>query len=559
MKKILTTLVAALCTLGVFADDIVVTSDLKNGAYVEGAVQIGATTNINVYIVAEKTIASALQCDIYLPEGLTAESGKSTVEDYGLTFTPHPELGNCVRLIWANTQVGTIDAQTPLLAAKIAVSASSTLSSGDVQAKTNNLDFAKSYNNETDNFVSSIKVQKTAVIEEQDAEFALEVTPFVMTKGGSYDSPVAVNVMMKNAKSIYNASFTMTLPEGLKIAQKQVLNDDDEYVTSYKKPSLESAHMNAAYNDDDAVMAVTQKVSGNTVTYKFTSDGDAAFKKSVYFSTAFTIYLQSDASIEDGVYNVSMKDIKLSNTSNDYTGGYYFSTFVGTPTETDPILYGHYTEDIISTLNGGVAKNFCTIDMSAATVDEGCKVNDALVYTADKTTYDRSITTTYGTVCLPIEATGTFYTLSAATADKLTFTPLEGKLPANTPAIFSGAISAAAEGTVTPGTPGTGATANGLTLTGTYKTFELADGAGYFISKDKFYNDGATVKAFRSYFTGTISSGAKALRIEIEDANGVRDITDQLSDQDIFNLQGIRVQTAKKGVNIINGKKVYVK
>ena len=40
---------------------------------------------------------------------------------------------------------------------------------------------------------------------------------------------------------------------------------------------------------------------------------------------------------------------------------------------------------------------------------------------------------------------------------------------------------------------------------------------------------------------------------------GIEQIATEQGDQKVYNLQGIRLNKAEKGINIINGKKVMVK
>ena len=102
-----------------------------------------------------------------------------------------------------------------------------------------------------------------------------------------------------------------------------------------------------------------------------------------------------------------------------------------------------------------------------------------------------------------------------------------------------------------------GASVDGLTMKGTYETFDLVNGAGYYISNNKLYSDGAKIRPFRAYIEGAAS--VKSLSIFLEDETGLVDITDKFSEEDIYNLQGMKLNKTQKGVNIVGGKKVLVK
>lgn len=536
--------IAALCSMSVFADDINVNSDLSNGTYVEGAVQIGGTSNLNVYIVAEKTIASALQSDIYLPDGLTAESGVCTIDGYELVFTPHPELGNCVRLVWVNANVGHIDAQTPVLAAKIVVSAANTLSAGKVDVKVNNLDFAESYNNEVDNFITSITVQKTAIIEPQRGDYAFEAVP---TCVGTGSTSMSIPVNFANEGYVDNISFNIEYPAGMlttKVGKNYNLTvNKDRFDTGSDATLTVKATSGTAVSFTNAESDLVEPGKGNLLTIPVTL-----------------------TDVADGVYAIKFTDIKVSVTNDeaDPVGtetlpDYYVTVIVGQPAQEDAILYGSYSSTIASTFSTAL-KNVAIADVTAATVDDDAKFTDVLVNEKGGNSYYTRTSANYGTTVLPLNLTtenvAELYTIESMNAKSIVLTEA-ASVSANTPCIFKGTINV--EGaTPTLGVPsehGLGET----TFKGTYEATEIADGAGYYISSDgKFYSDGATVRPFRGYFDGTIA-GVKSFSVFVNTANGLIDITDQLSDEAIYSLQGIRMNNAQKGINIKNGKKVYVK
>lgn len=567
MKKILTAFIAALCAMSVFAGDIIVTSDLKNGTYVEGTVQIGATTDINVYIVAENTIASALQSDIYLPDGLTAESGVSTIDGYSLVFTPHPELGNCVRLLWVNSSVGTINAQTPVLAAKVAIKAVNTLSAGNVEVKVNNLDFAQSYNNEVDDFISEISLQKAAVIEPQDSNYAFEIIPFVTEAGKTYtsaaDNSIEIPVILNNADYVSEAKFNLTLPAGFGIASYK-----SGMKTTTKKPEVASSRSYNVSEGGSCDLVVNQSASGNVVTYTLTSTGDGDFVLSEGSGELCKIYLTTASSVEPGVYTLKIDNISITSTpdgeeSTTHEGGEYLaSVIVGQPADQEVILYGNYNEVTASAFTTAL-KNVAIAYTTGAKFADDAFIEDVILTNEQSrlSIYSRS-SENFATTVLPYGLQSgpncQLYTVKGMTSESITIEKVD-EVVANTPCIFTGIITGYGE----DGVPTLGTITNkslGLTtFKGTYELTEIAAGAGYYISsKGKFYNDGATIRPFRAYFEGTVS-GAKALQVLLEDETGIKDITDQFSTEEIYNLMGVKMNNAKKGVNIINGKKVYIK
>jgi hypothetical protein len=69
----------------------------------------------------------------------------------------------------------------------------------------------------------------------------------------------------------------------------------------------------------------------------------------------------------------------------------------------------------------------------------------------------------------------------------------------------------------------------------------------------------AWMKGFRAYFE--LPDGANARLSFFDDATGITTIigADELNDDKAYNLSGQRVQNPKKGLYIINGKKVVMK
>ena len=242
--------------------------------------------------------------------------------------------------------------------------------------------------------------------------------------------------------------------------------------------------------------------------------------------------------------------------------GEYMASLFMDESKGDAILYGHYNDDAKAAaqaaLKGGSA------DITEATVDGDLALNDVLVYGKTNTSYSRNVTAgNYGTICLPYtlasDANVQYYTLSNVQPDKVVFAPA-ANVAANEPALFkakNATISSESTGYCLAKTAGTGAEFGGLQLTGTYAPLNLASEAGYYVSDNKLYKDGATVAPFRAYLAGT--AHVNGLRIFIDGETGLEEITDQLSNDDIYNLQGVKLQKTQKGVNIVGGKKIFVK
>ena len=101
-------------------------------------------------------------------------------------------------------------------------------------------------------------------------------------------------------------------------------------------------------------------------------------------------------------------------------------------------------------------------------------------------------------------------------------------------------------------------------LMGTYKKMVL-DEDYYFLSENKFwYSTGATtIKAFRAYFSFYVylneHSAPIKFRFDGEDATAIDVIATGKSTVDgIFDMSGRKIENVQRGLNIVDGKKVYV-
>jgi len=410
------------------------------------------------------------------------------------------------------------------------------------------------------NVESTLTIQKTAVIDPQDSDYAFEIIPFTLAANETKDIPV----YMKNVQYVSGLSFTVTYPENVQAGNKK-----SGMSTTWTKPTINTEMLySTEYNPqakadgDDEITPLSAKVSqsnsGQVATYTIDPTGDLFLTSEDEYKQIMTISVKGKSGLEAGVYYLKISDISIKSfeptddepIEGTISGGeYYASIFSGTPTETDPVVYGHYTAEGTAALNS-VAENFRTVEMSAATIDEGCVVNDVLVYTKDATSYNRAVDEgRYATICVPFALEGDYYVVSSITSSSITLKEVS-EVAANTPAITKGAIAVSGEANVALGTPSVGEN----NLTGTYEY--LPNVEGYYLANNKFYNDGAEIKPFRAYIPGT---GAKCLSVYLETANGVIDITNELSNEDIYSLQGIKMNNTRKGINIVGGKKIYVK
>ena len=228
-------------------------------------------------------------------------------------------------------------------------------------------------------------------------------------------------------------------------------------------------------------------------------------------------------------------------------------------------------------------KVFFSDDAEAfATATADMKVNYSMSETVDPETitagtFEVSLTRTFAvdswnTVCLPVAVASvadTFgenaaaYEFTGFNGQTLSFSKVRA-LEAGTPYIiyvenaisslsFTNAEVVATAGNVTQGT---------ATFQGTYAP--IADMSGKYgvtskntIAKGK---SGSTIKGFRAYFEGDNLSNARINAID--ESTGISRVfaaDEVLGDQRVYNLNGQHVENAKKGIYIVNGKKVVIK
>lgn len=179
------------------------------------------------------------------------------------------------------------------------------------------------------------------------------------------------------------------------------------------------------------------------------------------------------------------------------------------------------------------------------------------------------------TLILPFEARipadMTAYTLAYTGGNTVVATPVAGtSLAANTPVLLNAEAGkywftnvkdlteAGNLATVGTGTHTTGA------LTGVYSTTVVPANSYILANKEGnvgFYQvDGTTntVDANRAYLTAT-GAGSRLSIVFNEETTGISSAVATVADDAIYNMQGVRVSSLKKGIYVKNGKKFIVK
>ena len=168
----------------------------------------------------------------------------------------------------------------------------------------------------------------------------------------------------------------------------------------------------------------------------------------------------------------------------------------------------------------------------------------------------------YATLCVPFDVTAiegaTAYTLAKADATTLNMTETT-TIAAGTPVLL---IGSAATATATISTATSSTISTETALTGQYFANTSFDGTTNYVlgtdgSKVGFFHwTGSTLKANRAYIAGGEGS-AKGYYLNSE-TDGIADavVANGMLNGDVYNLQGQKVNNARKGVFIVGGKKI---
>lgn len=188
---------------------------------------------------------------------------------------------------------------------------------------------------------------------------------------------------------------------------------------------------------------------------------------------------------------------------------------------------------------------------------------------------ERPLKAGWNTICLPFDTevstianNAELYEFTGASNTSITLTKKDnGAMVANTPYFVktTAAINDPIVFTnVTVSDAGAGSTSeyNGLTFKGNYTAgFSMENKYGIANGVIRPGGAGSTLKAFGAYFDGTWPASARELNIVIDDeTTGISTITSsQFTTEDVYNLNGQRIQQPQKGIYIKNGKKYIAK
>lgn len=339
----------------------------------------------------------------------------------------------------------------------------------------------------------------------------------------------------------------------------------------------------------------------NAITRGYTYSGEAYTHWSIKKNTGsvsstiktnkYTLYYSSeggDYSIPQGIYPIQITNI----VATDADGNKYYAapttTYVkvGEPTESDIALEGHVTKDVTTALANETS--LTKIDMSkVVSIDGSLTLRDKCDLIAPKydvhvsaVTYKRSSVKKWGTICLPYEVTSSttiqYYKLKEVGESTMTFEPVS-TVEAGTPAVFrlldeneTVADMSVANAVLKAGNKKWTGAVDQWEMKGTYTNITIdpttAANDIYYIATDKIFhaNQSFKVAAYRGWFETPKSSSSKSKAYSVgfgdDNTTGIDLIEKENGEIDlIFDLGGKQLPQTKKGINIINNKKVIVK
>lgn len=389
---------------------------------------------------------------------------------------------------------------------------------------------------------------------------------------------------------------------GIQIAPFELSSDVDgvtaDVSLTVNKGSYKTIEYDIIFPDgwiEKELLDFENKVSGRGKTWN-NEKWHPLWTNTAYFSSTtnlgvYTLYPSTetgDYTIPAGIYPIQITNI----VATDADGNKYYAapttTYVkvGEPMEGEIALEGHVTEDVATAISNETS--LTKIDMSkVVSIDGSLTLRDGCDFVAPRydvavgeAKFNRTMTNKIGTICLPFDiasnASIQFYQLKSVGDSKMTFESI-ASVQAGTPALFQ-LLNEQTEVAIT--TNAAMLKAGNLnwsgdlaqwTMKGTYSTLNLdpADNANtiYYINGNKFYKGNQTFKvsAYRGWFEASAQSeDAKSASYSIDFGDGETTGIDVIEKENgeidlIFDLGGKQLPQSKKGINIINNKKVLVK
>lgn len=373
-----------------------------------------------------------------------------------------------------------------------------------------------------------------------NAENILQVTPCTIESGyteNDYDEDHMFSIEMTNdivgEEGITGLQFDMYLPEGLTVLTDIELNPDRFEGRIVKKQWT-----------PNATAELTDKGNGHYLFTLYHSDLETI---SGTEGTIISFYYETTEDFNNKLCPIVIKNIVLAPVEGASVEVESSTSYikVGNPTNATLAMEGVIPSFVNEALAAETA--ISTLDLTNVTASNGTFAyvpGRDVVAPATEVKGDVAATVapaagnTYATVCLPFAADFACYTLDAVSDGYASFSA-KTTLAANTPALVSQSVTA---------------TASNVALAAAAAETKTA---GYYVKGGNFckVNGSATIPALRGWWD--IADDVRAFVIDGEETaiNAIEGVEAQT----IYNVAGMRMNKAQRGVNIVGGKKVVIK
>ena len=428
----------------------------------------------------------------------------------------------------------------------------------------------------------------------------------VLTKNGE-------NINYRDLNSAFAAAQQCTADDNatLKLMKNHTMPSSKGYITLSSGTFTLDLNGDTISTDNDQTILV----SGANLTITDSSEGQTGTIKNL---RAHAVNAQSGSLIITGgtfidssgfsIYN-DEEGMNITLLSGSYNGGilYHANSTLNLPnvamfdTEGNEIAleyteyeaYNCYKTEKPFTVNpyytvGDVKGKLTKVDnkyfADKLTLVDGMPFSSEYDFTAAEAEYSRTMTTKWGTICLPFDVTVSsvtdkteegyqpfnFYYVDGINDDVMTLSKETQKVSAGTGMILrhdgtGGEVSIKETNVEVSSNAACASNATDLWGTFTGKTINM----GYYIANDKFWNaanreEGAVVPPYRAYVAGSGWAAAKGISIldPEEGTTGVTTVTADKTDADAwYTLDGVKLgaKPNKAGIYIHGGKKVSVK
>ena len=224
------------------------------------------------------------------------------------------------------------------------------------------------------------------------------------------------------------------------------------------------------------------------------------------------------------------------------------------------ILYTPAGTTVQSTTTNVVVDGKC----QSLVVTDGNAFAAPTAFTATVADYVRTMTSQWGTLCLPYDikadhknASYDLYTISESTSDELTLARVDdGTVAAGTPVIvYRDGAATGIDMNNSNASVATGVQAGTKELVGCHKDTPIT--SGYYISNNAFWNaaevsGGVTVPAFRAYINKVGDARTLTIRVAGGEETGIEALNSMINGTaTYYDANGRQLKQAQQGVNII--------